>query len=74
MREVGKNKHAQFWTEALEAKYEGKDHALDRQEFDKILAEYQASSLMVYLCVKMPKTYLQSRASRISQLPFSPKI
>lgn len=43
MREVGKNGHAPFWVEALEAKYEGKDHVLGREEFDKILAEFQAS-------------------------------
>lgn len=57
MREVGKNGHAQFWIEALEAKYEGKEHALDRNEFDKVLAEYQASSLLILFGMKILKTY-----------------
>lgn len=57
MREVGKNGHAQFWIEALEAKFEGKEYALERQKFDRILAEYQASSLLILFCAESPKTY-----------------
>lgn len=57
MREVGKNGHAQFWIEALEAKFEGKEYALERQEFDQILAEYQASSLLILFYAESPKTY-----------------
>jgi hypothetical protein len=44
MREVGKNKHQAFWIEALEAKYEGKGQPYGREQFDKILGDFEVRS------------------------------
>lgn len=41
MREVGKSGHAQLWTQALEAKYEGKGASWERQDFEQMLAGFQ---------------------------------
>ncbi len=44
MREVFKNNHGSFWISALEAKYEGKGKEFGREDFDKFLGDYSASS------------------------------
>jgi hypothetical protein len=44
MREVGKNGHQQFWTSALEAKYESKEgFHFSRENFDEALGQYDVS-------------------------------
>lgn len=42
MREVGKNKHQAAWAEAMDAKFEGKDEPYGREQFDKILGDFEA--------------------------------
>lgn len=41
MREVFKNQHQALWVQALEAKFEGKGHTWQREDFEQILAGYQ---------------------------------
>lgn len=41
MREVGKNKHQDLWIQAIEAKYEDKGKAWERQDFEQILASFE---------------------------------
>jgi hypothetical protein len=41
MREVAKNKHQGLWIEALEAKFEGKGTAWQREDFQKIFAGFE---------------------------------
>lgn len=41
MREVGKNKHQDLWVQVLEAKYENKGKAWEREDFEQILAGFE---------------------------------
>jgi hypothetical protein len=41
MREVGKNKHIAAWCEAMDAKFEGKGEPYGREQFNKILGDYE---------------------------------
>lgn len=47
MREVGKNKHQAAWIEAIEAKYEGQGEPYGREQFDKILGDFEVRQLPV---------------------------
>lgn len=43
MREVGKNKHQAAWAEAMDAKFEGKGEPYGREQFDKILGDFEVN-------------------------------
>lgn len=43
MREVGKNKHQAAWAEAMDAKFEGKGDPYGREQFDKILGDFEVN-------------------------------
>jgi hypothetical protein len=47
MREVGKNKHQALWIEAIEAKFEGKRKPWGREDFEQILAGFEASQQLM---------------------------
>jgi hypothetical protein len=42
MREVGKNGHQGLWMDALDSKFESSGKPLGREQFDQILAGYEA--------------------------------
>lgn len=44
MREVGKNNHQALWVEAIDSKFEGKGEPWGREQFDKILGDYEAGA------------------------------
>lgn len=44
MREVAKNKHQGLWIEALEAKFEGKGTAWQREDFERIFAGFEGAA------------------------------
>lgn len=45
MREVGKNNHQALWIEAIDAKFESLWKAWGREDFEKILADYEVWTL-----------------------------
>ncbi|ETS85787.1 hypothetical protein PFICI_03812 [Pestalotiopsis fici W106-1] len=58
MREVGQNNHQAAWAEAMDAKFEGKGKPYGREEFDKILGDFEG--LADYPAVIFPAELIEA--------------